>query len=396
MKIIFTVLTLIAACLSFTVEGCKAQPQAQISGQIKLHPGWKTKVYLIQPRNFSEIAANFLGQVIDSTTIDSDGHFTFRSQLTIQENLLLQLVVQKTNNRYPNQLADTIPSEANYMPFVLSKGKSVNLKADISEFQKSFVFIEPSVDNSKMISLRNIRLAAFQKYLADDVKEMQADSMLIEKENLFQNYVKAMIEFADTTTCIEAAMVAIRWVSPTGDFERVPEFINRQCQKWKRDKPDHPMTSQLCHVADENILPVLVGDLMPDFALPLVNGDTVMLRKLIGARLTIVDIWASWCAPCRKENRTVLTHLWSAYKNNGLQIIGYSIDNNASSWKSAIAKDGASWSHASHLTGDATPFMEALRISTIPANFILDGEGKIIAKNLNGEALVEFVKSRLE
>ncbi len=396
MKIFFTVLNLIAACLSFTVQGCKAQPQAQISGQIKIHPEWKSEIYLIQPRNFSEIAANFLGQVIDSATIDSDGHFAFRNTQSIQENLLLQLVVQKNNNRYPNQLADTIPSEANYMPFVLSKGKSVNLKADISEFQKSFVFIDPSVDNSKMISLRNIRLAAFQKYLADDVKEMQADSMLIEKENLYQTYIKELMGFADTTTCIVAAMVAIRWVSPTGDFERVPEFINSQCQKWKRDKPDHPMTSQLCHVADENNLPVLVGDLMPDFALPLVNGDTVMLSKLLGPRLTIVDIWASWCAPCRKENRTVLTPLWSAYKSKGLQIIGYSIDNNASSWKSAIAKDGASWSHASHLTGDATPFLEALRISTIPANFILDAEGKVIAKNLNGKDLIEFVKSRMD
>ncbi|MEP6646881.1 MAG: TlpA disulfide reductase family protein [Saprospiraceae bacterium] len=205
-----------------------------------------------------------------------------------------------------------------------------------------------------------------------------------------------MIEFEDTTTCVEAAMVAIRWICPTGDFERVPEFINRQCQKWKRDKPDHPMTSQLCHVADKNNLPVLVGDLMPDFALPLVNGDTVMLSKLLGPRLTIVDIWASWCAPCRKENRMVLVPLWTAYKNKGLQIIGYSIDNNASSWKSAIAKDGASWSHASHLTGDATPFLEALRISTIPANFILDAKGKVIAKNLNGKDLIEFVKSRMD
>lgn len=92
----------------------------------------------------------------------------------------------------------------------------------------------------------------------------------------------------------------------------------------------------------------------------------------------------------------VLTPLWSAYKEKGLQIIGYSIDNNASSWKSAVLKDGATWSHASHLTGDATPFLEALRISTIPANFILDAEGKIIAKNLNGESLIGFVKDRLD
>lgn len=205
-----------------------------------------------------------------------------------------------------------------------------------------------------------------------------------------------MMRFADTTTSIEAAMVAIRWISPNGDFERVPEFIKGQCQKWQRNAPENPMTGQLCHVANKNTLPVMVGDVMPDFSLPLINGDTIMLSKLLGQRLTIVDIWASWCAPCRKENRMVLTPLWSAYKEKGLQIIGYSIDNNASSWKSAVLKDGATWSHASHLTGDATPFLEALRISTIPANFILDAEGKIIAKNLNGESLIGFVKDRLD
>lgn len=63
------------------------------------------------------------------------------------------------------------------MPFVVSKGIPIVIKADISKFQKSFAFIDPSIDNSKMTSLHNIRLAAFQKYLADDVKEMQADSM---------------------------------------------------------------------------------------------------------------------------------------------------------------------------------------------------------------------------
>ncbi len=396
MKIIFTVLNLITAFLFLAAHGCKAQPHAQISGQIKLHPGWKSEVYLVQPRNFSEIAANFLGQVIDSAAIDADGRFAFLHVPVMGEKLLLQLVVQKNNNRYPNQLTDTIPSEANYMPFILTKGKSLIITSDIDAFQKSFAFINTSNENSALISLRDIRLAAFQKYLADDVKEMQADSMLIEKENLYQTYINSMISFADTTSNIEASMVAIRWISPTGDYERVPEFLQRQCQKWQGYEPQNTMTGQLCHVADKTTLPVMVGDVMPDFALPLVNGDTVMLSKLLGQRLTIIDIWASWCAPCRKENRSVLAPLWSDYKNKGLQIIGYSLDNNASSWKSAITKDNASWSQASHLSGDVTPFLQSLRITTIPANFILDAEGRIIAKNLHGKDLAEFVHTYLE
>lgn len=76
--------------------------------------------------------------------------------------------------------------------------------------------------------------------------------MLIEKENLYRNYIATMMRFADTTTSIEAAMVAIRWISPNGDFERVPEFIKGQCQKWQRNAPENPMTGQLCHVANKH------------------------------------------------------------------------------------------------------------------------------------------------
>ncbi len=105
-----------------------------------------------------------------------------------------------------------------------------------------------------------------------------------------------------------------------------------------------------------------------------------------------MDIWASWCAPCRKESREVLTPLWHDFQDKGLQIIGYSIDANENAWKSAILKDGANWKQASHLTGDSTPFMETLRITTIPANYLLDGDGKILAKNLHGDDLGDFVK----
>lgn len=76
-----------------------------------------------------------------------------------------------------------------------------------------------------------------------------------------------------------------------------------------------------------------------------------------------------------------------------VQIIGYSIDSSPEAWRAAIAKDGAVWTHASHLSGDATPFMETLRITTVPANFILDKNGNVVAKNLHGAALKTFVEN---
>jgi peroxiredoxin len=377
-------------------HGCNAPAQSPISGNIELHPGWKPIVYLVQPRFFSEIASNYLGVVVDSAIISGDGQFAFKQLPETSNNALLLITIQKNGSRFANQLMDEIPAEANYMPLVYSPGKPIVIDADASAFQQTFTFENPSLKNKAILSLRTIRLKAFDVLVSSTGEEMEADSMLLEKDRAFSQYRKALMNFADTTTCIEAAMVAIRWISPTGDFERVPEFAYGQCQRWKLKEPDHPFTKQFCAAADKDKLPVMVGDMVPDFPLPLSSGDTILLSKRLGHRLTLVDIWAAWCAPCRKENKTVLAPLWQAYQDKGLQIIGYSIDNNAQSWKAAIAKDGAVWTQASHLSGDSTPFLETLHITTIPANFILDAEGRIVAKNLFGEELSEFVKTYLK
>ena len=377
-------------------QGCKAPAQTSISGHIELTPEWKSKVYLIRPRTFSEIASNYLGTVIDSADIDANGQFSFGKHPETTFNTLLEIAIQKKDNRYANQLDDEIPDEANYMPLVCSKVNPLVIEANAAAFQKTFSIQDPSSTNKTILSLRTIRMQAFNELQAATKEKTDVDSLLLEKEDAYHQYHKAMMDFADSTGCIEAGMVAIRWISPTGDFERIPEFVFGQCQKWQLQQPDHPFTIQLCAAADKNKLPIMVGDQMPDFPLPLESGHTLMLSKLLGDRLTLVDIWASWCAPCRKENRLVLGPLWHEYQSKGLQIIGYSIDNNASSWRAAILKDGATWQQASHLSGDATPFLEALNMTTIPANFLLDAKGKIIAKNLFGEELSDFVTSYLK
>ncbi len=393
MRIFFLLLYPFLVIISLVIEGCNAQ--TQIKGQIKLSPEWKPMVYLVHPRNFSEIASDFLGQVIDSADISKDGSFVFRHVPVTQDNLLLQFEIQKIKSRFSNHLMDSIPSESNYMPFVFSKGNSIRIKADASAFQGSFVFNKPSSENKAIIALRDIRINAFEKYSTGSMQESD-DSLLIEKENIYQQYINVLIAFADTTNNFEAAMVAIRWISPTGDFERIPEFIHGQCLKWQHEKPDHPFVKQLCVVADKNKLPIMIGDTMPDYALPLDTHDTVFLINLLGEKLTLLDIWASWCAPCRKEIREEVIPLWNAYHDKGLQVIGYSIDANESSWKNAIRKDGSKWTQASHLTGDDTPLMEALRITTIPANYILDENGKVLARNLHGEELKRMVKTNFD
>ena len=193
------------------------------------------------------------------------------------------------------------------------------------------------------------------------------------------------------------ALVALRWVSPENDYERVPEFLVRQCNKWKKKQPDHPWVKQLCKESDPSNLPVLVGDVFPNLKLPMLTKDTLSLKDQLGNKLTIIDLWASWCAPCRKENREVLVPIWDEYHDQGLQIIAYGLESNESAWRAAAERDGANrWLQASDLQGDDAPFLKKIRVQTIPANFILDDKGVVMAKNVHGKDLMDLVKSYMK
>ncbi len=379
-----------------SLQACKGQRSDSISGTIQLTEQWKPVMYLLKPNNFASIAGDYLSVVIDSAMIEPDGMFTLPLPVEGDTAILYMLALQKKGSKYFNHLDDENPATANYMPLVITGGHSIHISATTTNFQQSFSLENSSVDNEALEALRSLRIEAHKQWMKELENDTHEDEYIILREEAYQRYTKVLRDFAANTSSFYAALVAIRWVSPTGDFERQAEFIHTQCSKWKTEQPDHPFTAELCALANKESLPVMLGDVIPDFSMPMMNGDTVSLHALLGSQLTILDIWASWCAPCRKENREILAPLFEAYKENGLNIIGYALESGEEPWKAAIEKDGAIWDHASHLTGDESPFMDALRITTIPANYILDADGKILAKNLHGEELATFVQERLD
>ncbi len=372
-------------------QGCSSS-QPGLSGTITLHPDWKPVLYLVQPRSFAELNANYAGIVVDSAVADEKGGFSFKNIPKIEQPALYLVEIQRKGTRFANKLEDGDISTANYMPIVVEPGSQVELAAPSDRLQAGFSIKKPSPDNQALLKLRDIRQAAFAKWQAAVAAIPDDEHALLEQEKALFEFQQSLMAFADTTQSTWAALAAIRWVSPQNDYERVPEFLHRQCGRWSGRQAELPFVRQLCDQAGAEKLPVLVGDAIPDFPLPMQAGDTATLKSLLGEKLTILDIWASWCAPCRRENREVLTPLWNTYRDNGLQIIGYSIDSGEGAWKNAIAKDGAAWPQSSHLTGDETPLMDALRIRTIPANFIIDGNGRVVAKNLHGQELLDVVK----
>lgn len=128
-----------------------------------------------------------------------------------------------------------------------------------------------------------------------------------------------------------------------------------------------------------------VGNKAPDFAANNPEGKKISLMQSLG-KVTIIDFWASWCGPCRAENPNVVA-LYKEFHSKGLNIIGVSLDKDAAKWKEAIAKDGLIWTQISNLKYWDEPIANQYNVESIPATFILDAKGTIVAKDLRGAAL---------
>ena len=138
-----------------------------------------------------------------------------------------------------------------------------------------------------------------------------------------------------------------------------------------------------------------VGTKAPDFSGPSPNGEILSLQETLG-KYTIIDFWASWCRPCRMENPNVVK-VYNKYHDKGLNIISVSLDKPGQNerWIKAIKDDKMDWYHISNLKFWNDPIAKMYNVRSIPATFLLDENGNIIAKNLRGPALGSKIASLL-
>ncbi|MBN2777396.1 MAG: TlpA family protein disulfide reductase [Bacteroidales bacterium] len=136
-----------------------------------------------------------------------------------------------------------------------------------------------------------------------------------------------------------------------------------------------------------------IGDIAPDIKLPTPEGDSISLYSLRG-KVVLIDFWASWCGPCRKENPHVV-EAYNEYKDKSFSVgekftvYGVSLDKSKDSWVKGIADDGLVWTNVSDLAHWNCAPAKEYKVRGIPANFLIDGNGVILAKNLRGEKLVQ-------
>lgn len=137
-----------------------------------------------------------------------------------------------------------------------------------------------------------------------------------------------------------------------------------------------------------------IGEEAPDIQLTDPDGNVIALSSLEG-QIVLLDFWASWCGPCRRENPNVVK-TYNEYKDQGFTVYSVSLDNNRQKWLGAIEKDGLTWnSHVSDLRGWKSAGAALYGVKSIPSTFLLDREGVIIAKNLRGARLENKLKEIL-
>lgn len=371
MKKLFNYLSIITLFFA-----CSQPPSYKITGEIT---GQEGIIYLKQK---IEGQSAFL----DSTEL-VNGKFTFEGSVKGPEQYAL------TFNNYDKNKIDRIP-------FII-ENSAIFVNADINNLYFPEIKISGSHSQDIMNNFHE-SIAPFNKEIRDLRKDYMADRK--NKENrserilaysdkmkeLNANIKAATYDFIKKNNISYAAAILASQLGHSKSADEIDEFIAML-----------DVSLMECDVVigmkerAEAIRNVAVGKFAPDFTMNDVDGNPIVLSSLYGKGYLFVDFWASWCGPCRAENPHVVA-AYNKFHDKGFEILGVSYDRNKDSWLAAIEKDQLPWLHVSDLKGWKNLTAKLYSISAIPANVLLDKEGKIIAKDLRSVALEEKLAELLD
>ncbi len=208
-------------------------------------------------------------------------------------------------------------------------------------------------------------------------------------ERVYTNFMSELQNFIAENQNSPALIAVIRDLNPENDFASYENIVNQLNNAFgssptvKQIFQDYISKKEQRDAANM----FLPGKLAPDFEEMKTDGKSKIKLSDLRGKVVLVDFWASWCGPCRKENPNVVK-TYNKYKNDGFTVMSVSLDSDKNKWLGAIQQDGLIWpNHVSDLGGWQSKAAKLYQVSGIPFTVLVDKEGKIIKTNLRGEAL---------
>ncbi len=292
-------------------------------------------------------------------------------------------------------------SNANFAMMVLDSAQKVTITGDARDLGNTFkadgspdtkLFLEYNVlaqnQKRRTDSLENIFRTAIITMKLDSLK---ADSLSKELqkpyETMVAQYSETIAKKIKDNPGSFASIMAIQQLKPE-NYMDVYKAVDKGLQEKYPANTDakafHGMVQQTQMMVARTEA-IKIGNDAPELLLPMPNDKELALSSLKG-KVVLIDFWASWCGPCRKEMPNV-KHVYEKYKSKGFEIYGVSLDKDRDAWIEAISKDGLTWPQVSDLKFWQSEAAQTYAVQSIPFTVLVSKEGKILATGLRGAEL---------
>ncbi|MFZ5998867.1 MAG: redoxin domain-containing protein, partial [Bacteroidota bacterium] len=308
-------------------------------------------------------------------------------------------IKMKSNYTYEKKIRLTEPG---YYRLAFFKRQFVDLILDKSDVQvnvdgnspQGFLEIKGSPDHDLIMKVQSIlqyeQSTPEAQALDQEYRLASGSNDRVKMEKIQEKYFELIEKGYDSaaavlkTAPVSLGLVNLLMNNNALDRDRYYSLYESTASRLKQEWPNSKYTTQFNEMVDQMRV-TAIGSKAPEISLPTPNGDTVKLSSFKG-KYVLVDFWAKWCGPCRRENPNVV-RAYHKYKGNGFEVLGVSLDRSREDWLQAIQEDGLVWTHVSDLKYFDSQAAADYNISAIPFSILVDPNGVIIDKNLRGPRL---------